>query len=140
MEFDTSIASGRMFELVQASDELGDELETVLEAEERFSNSVGEEAATAYRELVAVGDRHPDADLFKEYLVYITWNHLMDETYPEHFRRGLTLSRDLIRRDTGANGERLRRLQAMEESFRAGLGGKSEDLMDFDADLPKGGD
>lgn len=140
MKFDTAITARRLFEQVQASGELGDELDAAVEAEDRFSNDAGEEAAEAYRELVAMGERYPDADLFKEFLVYITWSHLMDETHPEHFRRGLAMSRDLIRRDAGANGDRLRHLQEMEGSFRAGLGQKSEDLMDFDADLPKSGD
>jgi len=72
--------------------------------------------------------------------VYTTWCHLMDETVPEHFQRGVILCRALLQRETGWDAERLSRLRAIEQSFRAGLGDKAEDVMDFDADTLKGGD
>ena len=140
MEFDSAVAARRVFEHVQVSDELGDELETAIDAAERFSESAGEEASEAYNELIEIGFRHPEAVMFREFLVYITWSHLMDETHPEHFSRGLAFCQDLIRRDSGGDTERLKRLRGMERSFRAGLGTESEDVLDYDADLPKGGD
>ena len=140
MEFDPAIAARHVFEQVQKLDELGEELEAAVEAEERFSSSAGDEASEAYRELIAIGARYPEAVTFEEFLVYITWCHLMDETYPEHFKRGLVLCQDLLQRDSGGDPERVKRLRGMEQSFRAGLGETGEDLMDFDTDTPKGGD
>jgi hypothetical protein len=64
----------------------------------------------------------------------------MDETVAEHFHRGLALCRALLQRESGGDDERLVRLRAMEQSFHAGLGGRAEDVMDFDADTLKGGD
>jgi hypothetical protein len=140
MEFDPAVAAWEVFAQVQASNELGDELMAAVEAYERFSSSAGEEASEAYRELIAIGSRHPEALAFGEFLVYITWSHLMDETYTEHFSRGLALCRDLLLRDSGGDEQRVRRLRAIERSFRAGLSAESKEGLDYDADLPKGGD
>jgi len=140
MQFDPAVAARQVFSQVQASKELGEELKAAVDAEDRFSSSAGEEASEAYHELVGIGVRHPEAFAFGEFLVYITWCHLMDETHPEHFKRGLVLCQDLLTRDSGEDVERVKRLRSMEGSFRAGLGTESGDLMDFDADTPKGGD
>lgn len=140
MNFDPAIVAWQVFTRVQASSELGAELDAAIAAQERFSTGAGDEASAAYRELVAIGSRHPEADAFGEFLVYLTWSHLMDETVPEHFQRGLALCRALLRRDPGGDPARVARLRAMEQSFRAGLGERSEDVMDFDADTLKGGD
>jgi hypothetical protein len=140
MNFDPAIVAWQVFTRVQASTELGDELDAAVAAQERFSTGAGDEASEAYRELVAIGSRHPEAAAFGEFLVYITWSHLMDETVPEHFERGLALCRSLLQRDAGGDAERLARLRAMEQSFRSGLGERAEDAMDYDADTLKGGD
>jgi hypothetical protein len=141
MNFDPAIAAWQAFTRVQASTELGEELDAAIAAQERFSSGTGEEASEAYYELVAIGARHPEAAGFGEFLVYSTWCHLMDETVPEHFQRGATLCQALLQRDTGWDAERLRRLRAMERSFRAGLGEHPEDLVvEYDADNLKGGD
>jgi hypothetical protein len=138
MEFDPAVAAREVFAQVQASNELGDELVVAVEAYERFSSSAGNEASEAYRELIAIGASHPEALAFGEFLVYITWSHLMDETHSEHFSRGLALCQDLLRRDSGGDEQRVRRLRAMERSFRAGLTTESGEGLDYDADLPKG--
>jgi hypothetical protein len=141
MNFDPAIAAWQVFTRVQASKELGEELEAAVAAQERFSSGTGEEASEAYRELVAIGARHPEALVFGEFLVYATWCHLMDETVPEHFQRGMVLCRALLQRDAGGDAERLKRLRSMERSFRAGLGEQPEDLMvEYDTDTLKGGD
>jgi hypothetical protein len=115
-------------------------MEAAVEAEARFSNNAGDEAAEAYRDLLAIGARHPEASFFLEFLVYATWTHLMDETTPENFKRGLDLCHRLLQSGNKINAERLKKLHAIEQSFRGGLGEKSEDLTDYEADLPKGGD
>ena len=140
MHFDPAVAARQVFLQVQISNELGEELEAAVAAEDRFSNSAGKEASEAYHELVGIGVRHPEAFAFGEFLVYITWCHLMDETHPEHFKRGLALCQNLLKRSSEGEAECLKRLRSMEQSFRAGLGTESGDLMDFEADAPKGGD
>jgi len=141
MSFDPGIAAHLAFDKARESAELGGELEAAVAAEERFSSGVGEDASAAYRELVEIGARHPGASFFTEFLIYATWCHLMDETVPEHFRRGLALCRRLLGRlGPGGDAERLARLRSIEQSFRAGLGGEPEELTDYDADTLKGGD
>jgi hypothetical protein len=140
MNFDPAIVAWQVFQRVQASTELGVDLAAAVAAQERFSSGAGDEASEAYRELVAIGARNPEAVAFAEFLVYTTWSHLMDETVAEHFHRGLELCRALLQRDAGGDDVRVTRLRAMEQSFRSGLGEKVEDVMDFDADILKGGD
>lgn len=141
MNGDPAIAAWQAFTRVQATHELGEELGAAVAAQEQFSNGTGEEASAAYYELVAIGARHPEAAAFGEFLVYATWCHLMDETLPEHFQRGVALCQALLQRDAGKDAERLKRLRAMERSFRAGLGEHPEDLVvEYDADNLKGGD
>ena len=126
---------------VEPGGELGNDLAAAVEAEARFSSSVSDDASAAYRELVAIGERHPEASYFQEFLVYLTWTHLMDETAPEHFRRGLALCRRLLSQlGSGGETERITQLRSIEQSFRAGLGEQSDDLMGYDADTLKGGD
>jgi hypothetical protein len=140
MNFDPAIVAWQVFQRVQVSTDLGGDLAAAIAAQERFSSGAGDEASEAYRELVAIGERHPEAAAFGEFLVYTTWSHLMDETVEEHFRRGLALCRTLLQRESDPAPERLARLRAMERSFLAGLGEKAEDLLDYEADTLKGGD
>ncbi len=141
MNVDPAIAAWHAFTRVQASHELGEELAAAVAAQERFSSGAGDEASEAYRELIAIGARHPEASEFGEFLVYATWCHLMDETLPEHFQRGAALCQGLLSRETGWDAERLARLRAMQRSFRAGLGAQPEDLVvEYDADTLRGGD
>jgi len=149
MQFDPAVAAQQAFararalsELgVEPGGELGDDLAAAVEAEERFSSGTGEEASAAYRALVAIGVRHPEATYFLEFLVYSTWCHLMDETAPEHFKRGVTLCRQLLGQlDSGGDADRVGRLRSIEQSFRAGLGETAEELIDYDADTLQGGD
>src|SRR3990172_876565 len=107
MNFYPAITAWQVFTRVQASKELGVELEAAVAALERFSSGTGEEVSEAYRELVAIGAHHPEALVFGEFLVYATWCHLMDETLPEHFTRGVILCRALLQRDAGEDAERL---------------------------------
>jgi hypothetical protein len=145
MPFDPAVAAQQAFakarQLSERGGELGEELAAAVEAEERFSSSAGEDASAAYRELVAIGARHPEASYFLEFLVYATWCHLMDETVPEHFKRGVTLCQQLLRHlDAGGEAERVKRLRSIEQSFRAGLGETSDDVMGYEADTLQGGD
>lgn len=139
MNFDPAVAGREAFERAQEAFELGGDLEAAVDAEEVYSSSAGEDALAAYRELLAIGERNPESSNFLEYLVYATWSHLMDGPSPEHFKRGLALCRHLLMMDLG-DDERTERLRAIEQSFRAGLGEKTEEGLDFGADTLKGGD
>ena len=140
MNIDPPIAAWRAFTRVQASDELGDDLETAVAAQELFSSGVGEEVSEAYRTLVALGERHPGAMGFGEFLVYATWCRVMDEPVPEYFKRGASLCRALLQQNLDWDAERLASLEAMERSFCAGLGEQADDPTEYDADTFKGGD
>jgi hypothetical protein len=140
MQFDPAVAAQQAFKKVRASDELGDELEAAAAAEERFSSGIGDEASEAYRELLAIGARHPEASYFLEFLVYATWSHAMDETTPENFKRGVVLCRHLLQQDLGGDAERTKRLRAIEQSFRNGLGEEPDELIDYETDTFTGGD
>jgi len=61
------------------------------------------------------------------------------QTVRENFRRGLDLCRQLLQRGSIEDAERIRRLRAIEQSFRNGLGEDSEELIDYDDEF-KGGD
>lgn len=139
MQFDPAFAARQALIRARESRELGVELGAAIDAEARFSSGVGEEASAAYRELVKIAARHPEDTHFTEFLVYATWCHLMDETVPEHFKRGVALCRQLLQQDL-SDTERITRLRSIERSFRAGLGEKSEDPMGYDQDTLEGGD
>lgn len=141
MQFDPAVVAQQAFARARQLAELGDEMTAAVAAEACFSSSAGEDASAAYHELVAIGARHPEASYFLEFLVYATWCHLMDETVPEHFKRGVSLCRQVLGQlGEGGGAERVNRLRSIEQSFRAGLGETSEELIDYDADTLKGGD
>lgn len=141
MHFDPAIAAQASFAHVQNSEELGDDLEAVREAEAIFSGSAGREARDAYFALVALGARHPDAVALQEFLIYITWQQVTEETIPAHFQRGAELcDRYLGRLAPGHNAMQADQIRELRRSFRAGLGISDEDEMDYDADTLKGGD
>ncbi len=142
MQFDPAIAAQASFTRAQDSGELGGDLEQAREAEAVFSGSAGREATAGYFTLLALGERHPDAVSFQEFLIYITWQQVTEETIPAHFQKGAELcDRYLSRPDGGPDGTQADQIRALRQSFRAGLGLQDEeDELDYDADRPQGGD
>lgn len=145
MHFDPAIAAQVAFKQVLASGVLGADEDAAVEAEEVFSASAGSEATAAYVTLQELGRRHPDAQAFQEFLVYITWQQVTEETIPRHFQRGLELCNRYLTRfgqTAGADGTHLGRVRALRESFRGGLGLSEEDdhAEEYDKDAFKGGD
>jgi hypothetical protein len=143
MNFDPAIEAQLAFRRAQAAQELGAEWDLAEELEESFSASAGAEASHAYRRLVSLGERHQAASAFQEFLIYITWQQVTEETIPEHFERGARLcERFLSRRYPGLSAQTLSQVQALHLSFRQGLGlGDHHDLAkDYERDTPKGGD
>ncbi|MER3423152.1 MAG: hypothetical protein C4293_07910 [Nitrospiraceae bacterium] len=90
MHFDPAIAAQQSFVRAQQAGELGDTLDAAVKAEEIFSASAGEEAKTAYELLQQIGEQqHHKARCFQEFLIYITWQQVTEETIPRHLRKGL---------------------------------------------------
>jgi len=141
VQFDPAIAAQASFARAQSAGELGEDLESAREAEAIFSGSAGREAREAYFTLVALGERRPDAGAFHEFLIYITWQQVTEETIAAHFRRGAELcDRYLGRLAPGHDALQADQIRELRQSFRAGLGLQDEDGMDYDADILKGGD
>lgn len=145
MNFDPAVAAQVTFKQALESDLLGPDTATAIEAEDVFSSSAGSEAKAAYTKLQELGRRHPDAQAFQEFLIYITWQQVTEETIPLHFRRGLDLCDHYLTRFnlTGEPDDKGRRqVRALRESFRGGLGLAEEDDhgAEYDKDAIKGGD
>ncbi|TAJ07069.1 MAG: hypothetical protein EPO61_13900 [Nitrospirae bacterium] len=145
MNFDPAIAAQVAFKQALESGLLGPDAETAVAAENTFSASAGSEAKAAYMTLQELGRTHADAQSFQEFLIYITWQQVTEETIPLHFRRGLDLCNHYLARfgrptETEDNG--LRQVRALRESFHGGLGLTKEDDhgAEYDKDAIKGGD
>lgn len=141
MQFDPAIAAQRSFKCAQESGELEQDLEKAREAEQIFSESAGSEAKAAYRTLLEIGERHPGAVAFQEFLIYSTWQQVTEETIPAHFQRGAELcDRYLSRLKSGHDETQAAQISDLRRSFRAGLGLGDEEEEDYDEDTLKGGD
>ena len=141
MQFDPAIAAQVSFTRAQDSGELGPDLEQAREAEAIFSGSAGREASAGYFTLLELGERHPDAVSFQEFLIYITWQQVTEETIPAHFQKGAELcDRYLSRLARGHDERQAEQIRALRRSFRAGLGQGEDDDAEYDDDIPKGGD
>ncbi|MDE3119326.1 MAG: hypothetical protein KGL03_09970 [Nitrospirota bacterium] len=145
MHFDPALAAQIAFKQVLASGVLGADEDTAVEAEEVFSASAGSEAKAAYATLQALGRRHSDIQAFQEFLIYITWQQVTEETIPRHFQHGLELCNRYLARfgqAAGSDGAHLGQVRALRESFRGGLGLSEHDdhTEEYDKDAFKGGD
>jgi hypothetical protein len=141
VQFDPAIAAQASFTRAQESGELGHDLEQARESEEIFSGSAGREATAGYFALLDLGERHPDAVSFQEFLIYITWQQVTEETIPANFQRGADLcDRYLSRLARGHDEIQADQIRELRRSFHAGLGISDDDEADYDADTPQGGD
>jgi hypothetical protein len=141
VQFDPAIAAQLSFTRAQASGELGADLAQAKAAEEIFSGSAGSEARAAYFELQAIGGRHPDAVSFQEFLIYITWQQVTEETLAAHFQRGADLcDRYLDRAGDGRDPVQVEQIRELRRSFRAGLGQTDEEVSEYEEDRLIGGD
>lgn len=146
MRFDPAIAAQTSFNLAVESGQLDADVEAVRSAEAIFSASAGEEAHAAYRMLQEIGEQHPHATAFQSFLIYITWQQVMEETIPAHFSQGLALcdrylarAREATQAHDPTQVEHIRELRA---SFCSGLGltDKEESEEEYDKDAFTGGD
>lgn len=141
MQFDPAIAAQASFARARASGELGPDLEQAQEAEEIFSGSAGRAASAGYFTLQGLGERHPDAAAFQEFLIYITWQQVTEETIAAHFQRGMELCDRYLRRlAPGHDATQADQIRELRRSFRAGLGLDDDDEAGYDEDTLTGGD
>lgn len=143
MHFDPAIAAQQALHRAEEGGELGELREDVVDAEEAFSSSAGQEATEAFERLQALGDRLPNARCFQEFLIYITWQQVTEVTIPRYFQRGAELcDRFLARFGKELDGsDTLQQVRSIRSSFRGGLG-HSDDATpaEYDEDAFKGGD
>ena len=141
MNFDPAIAAQAALARARANGELADDLAAVVDAEERFSSSAGADAAEAYQELTEIGERHIDAEAYQAFLIHITWQQVTEQTIPRYFQHGHALSRRYLDRFADVDHDERRRVEALHQSFRAGLGlaDETEDE-EYERDTFKGGD
>jgi hypothetical protein len=143
MQFDPAIAAQVSFKRARESGELEPDLEKAREAEEIFSGSSGSEAKDAYFTLQSIGERHPDAVSFQEFLIYITWQQVTEETMPVHFQRGAELCDrylNRLERENEHDDIQAEQIRELRRSFRAGLGQGEDDEAGYDEDTLQGGD
>ena len=143
LHFDPAIAAQIAFQLAQTRNELGPDGPLAHELEAIFSASAGEEAGQAYRRLLALGERHPDACAFQEFLIYSTWQQAAEDPIAEHFHRGRDLcSRLLARAETADTAKGFAQIRSLRASFLSALGEKEQDEIgdEYDRDVFKGGD
>ena len=89
MNFDPAIAAQQALARSLKSEELREFHDKIAEAEDTFSSNAGPEAKHAFEELQAIGQQLPEAEAFQEFLIYITWQQVTEETIPQHFQTGL---------------------------------------------------
>jgi len=143
LHFDPAIAAQAAFQLASTRHELGPDWELAQELEATFSSSAGEEATQAYRQLLILGERHPAAHAFQEFLIYSTWQQAAEDPIAEHFHCGRELcSRFLTRAETVDTARSLAQIRALRASFLSALGEKDQDEIgdEYDRDAFKGGD
>jgi hypothetical protein len=143
MHFDPAIAAQQALQRAQEDGELGDLRDEIIETEETFSSSAGAEATQAFEKLQQFGEQLPDAQAFQEFLIYITWQQVTEDTIPRYFQFGATLSDRFLKRfGKGLHGsDTLRQVQDIRSSFRSGFGMQDDSVPgEYEEDAFKGGD
>ena len=142
MNFDTAVAAQEAFKRAQLAGELGDDLDSAIEAEERFASSTGQESTEAYEALLKIGERHSKATAFLEFLIYTTWNYVIELPSPDRFKKGLELcNRYLKEAGTKTDKTELKQVRELRHSFLNGLGRtEDEGMEEYDEDAFAGGD
>ena len=137
MNFDPAIAAQDALARAYAHDSLGDAQPDIEEAEDTFSSETGSEAKRAYETLIA------QAQSFQEFLIFITWQQVTEETIPCHFHKGVQLTEQFLARfGSQVRGSDVHeRIVAIRQSFKRGLGDRMESMQDeYDRDAFHGGD
>ena len=143
MNFDPAITAQKALAQAYVQDDLGGFQEKIEEAEDMFSSETGSEAARAYETLIAIGERLPDAQAYQEFLIFITWQQVTEETISRHFQKGVQLTEQFLARfGSQVQGTDVyERIVAIRQSFKQGLGDRIESMLDeYDRDAFHGGD
>jgi hypothetical protein len=141
MRFDPAVEAQAAWRRAQQFSELGEDLDTAVKAEETFSAEMGEPAQLAYQTLQEIGEKHPEAAAFHEFLIYLTWQQVMAEPVPIYFQRGAALcDRYLNRHRSIADERQIRQVLELRASFQGGLGLVKDQPEMYDEDTVKGGD
>ncbi|HEY5593868.1 MAG TPA: hypothetical protein VIL61_01750, partial [Nitrospiria bacterium] len=123
MKFDTAVTAREAFKRAQSAGELGGDLDSAIEAEERFASSTGQDSTDAYEALLKIGDRQPAATAFLEFLIYTTWNYVIELPSPDRFKKGLELcNRYLKEAATKTDEAELKQVHELRHSYLNGLG------------------
>ncbi len=142
MKFDTAVAAQEAFKRAQSAGELGEGLDPAIEAEERFASSTGPESTKAYEALLKIGDRQPAAMAYLEFLIYTTWNYVIELPSPDRFKKGLELCNRYLKEAVSKTDKtRLSQIRELRHSFLNGLGRtEDEGMEEYDEDAFAGGD
>ncbi len=141
MRFDPAVEAQAALRRAQQSAELGEDLDTVFKTEETFSVEMGEPAKLAYQSLQEIGERHPEAAAFHEFLIYLTWQQVMAEPLPIYFQKGAELcDRYLSLHRNTADERQIGQIRELRASFRGGLGLVKDQPEMYEDDTVKGGD
>src|SRR3712207_2480561 len=90
MQFDAALAAQDT--LRESEAELGADWDHAVELEDRFSSNAGTTAREAYEQLLALADRHPKAQAFQAFCIYIPGQQVTEETIARHFETGMKLA------------------------------------------------
>jgi hypothetical protein len=142
MKFDTAVAALEAFKRAQSAGELGEDLDPAIEAEERFASSAGQDSTDAYEALLKIGEMHPPAIAFLEFLIYTTWNYVIELPGPDRFKKGLELCNRYLKETANkADKTQLRQIHELRHSFLNGLGQTDDEGMEeYEEDAFAGGD
>ena len=142
MQFDPALAAHEALNQAGVKLELGPDWDDALELEETFSSNAGSTAREAYEQLLQLSARHPRAQAFHAFCIYITWQQVTEEPIPPHFRTGIKLCEAYLAAPDGKTSDDLARIAELYGSFREGLGLEQEDetQREFRRDTVKGGD
>lgn len=142
MHFDPAIAALQALRRAEEEGELGEFKQEIADAEEAFSLDTGLQAKLAYETLQQLGEKIPQARAFQEFLIYITWQQVTEETIPRHFHKGVELCAKFLKRFGGEldGSEIQKQIVAISHSFQGGLGQHEETIDEHDEDAFPGGD
>src|SRR6185369_2010189 len=126
MQFDAALAAQAA--LQEAETDLGADWDTAVELEATFSSRAGSTAREAYKGLLSLAARYPNAHSFQAFCIYITWQQVTEETIAEHFQTGMRLSEAFLASREGKDQQHIDYVTELLESFRGGLGLDEEDV------------
>lgn len=142
MKFDAAVAAPEAFKRAQSAGELDEDMNFAIEAEERFASSTGQDSTDAYEALLKIYETHPTATAFLEFLIYTTWNYVIERPSPDRFKKGLDLCNRYLKEAAGKTDKtQLVQVRELRHSFLNGLGQTDDEgVEEYDEDAFAGGD